>query len=185
MRAPAMAAGMKAARIARRRRASARSISISTSTCANCDNKSDGFRERAQPIRTTGDKSLLANEVGEHRSPDGAQRNPGLTRRRPRITRSLSSGAHSRDPLAPSGLQPLYRVVICPSGALSTGVSSLISDFPKNISVPTYPKSILELLPSHPTRGAYRDRHGRGEGCGGRGSVLRATGLQGGLAKGL
>jgi len=64
-------------------------------------------------------------------------------------------------------------------------VSSLISDFPKNISVPTYPKSILELYASHPTRGAYHDRHGRGEGCGGRGSVLRATGLQGGLAKGL
>jgi hypothetical protein len=75
--------------------------------------------------------------------------------------------------------------VICPSGGLLTGVSSLISGFPKNISVPTYPKSILEFLPSHPTRGAYHDRHGRGEGCGGRGSVLRATGLQGGLAKGL
>ena len=43
--------------------------------------------------------------------------------------------------------------VICPSGALSTGVSSLISDFPKNISVPTYPKSNLELFPSHPTEG--------------------------------
>ena len=28
---------------------------------------------------------------------------------------------------------------------------------------------------SHPTRGAYRDRHERGEGCGGRGSVRRAT----------
>jgi hypothetical protein len=27
--------------------------------------------------------------------------------------------------------------VICPSGGLLTGVSSLISDFPKNISVPT------------------------------------------------
>jgi len=40
-------------------------------------------------------------------------------------------------------------------------------------------------LASHPTRGAYRDRHGRGAGCGGRGSVLRATGSQGGLAKGL
>jgi hypothetical protein len=76
------------------------------------------------------------------------------------------------------------RVVICPSGGFSTGLSSLISDFPKNILVPTHPKSILELFASHPTRGAYRDRHGRGEGCGGRGSVLRATGLQGGLAKG-
>jgi hypothetical protein len=43
--------------------------------------------------------------------------------------------------------------VICPSGGLLTGLSSLISDFPKNISVPTYPKSILELSPSRPTEG--------------------------------
>jgi hypothetical protein len=50
---------------------------------------------------------------------------------------------------APSGLQPLYRVVICPSGGLLMGVSSLFSDFPKNISVPTPPKSNLQL--SHPT----------------------------------
>src|ERR1700681_1732351 len=49
--------------------------------------------------------------------------------------------------------------VICPSGGLSTGLSSLISDFPKNISVPTHPKSDLELFASHPTRGAYHDRH--------------------------
>ena len=54
------------------------------------------------------------------------------------------------------------RVVICPSGGFLTGLSSLISDFPKNISVPTHPKSDLELFASHPTRGAYRDRHGRG-----------------------
>ncbi|HEY6754696.1 MAG TPA: hypothetical protein VI077_08265, partial [Pseudolabrys sp.] len=76
-------------------------------------------------------------------------------------------------------------LLICPSGGFLTGLSSLISDFPKNISVPTYPKSDLKLFASHPTRGAYRDRHGRGEGYGGRGSVLRATGSQGGLAKGL
>jgi hypothetical protein len=56
--------------------------------------------------------------------------------------------------------------VICPSGGSLTGLSSLISDFPKDIFVPTYPKSILELFASHPTRGAYRDRHGSGEGCG-------------------
>ena len=84
-----------------------------------------------------------------------------------------------------SSLWPQGTPVICPSGGLLTGLSSLISDIPKNISVPTYPKSDLELSPSHPTRGAYHDRHGRGEGCGGRGSVLRAMGLQGGLAKGL
>jgi hypothetical protein len=39
--------------------------------------------------------------------------------------------------------------LICPSGGLLTGVSSLISDFPKNISVPICPKSDLQL--SHPT----------------------------------
>ncbi len=46
-------------------------------------------------------------------------------------------------------------VVICPSGGLLTGVSSLISDFPKDISVPTYPKSILELSSSRPTEGRF------------------------------
>ena len=45
------------------------------------------------------------------------------------------------------------RLLICPSGGFLTGLSSLISDFPKNISVPTYPKSILELSPSRPTEG--------------------------------
>jgi hypothetical protein len=74
--------------------------------------------------------------------------------------------------------------VICPSGGLLKGLSSLISDFQKNIFVPTWPKSLLEFSLSRSTTGAYRDRHGRGMGCGGRGSVLRATGLQGGLAKG-
>src|SRR5216684_7320119 len=68
--------------------------------------------------------------------------------------------------------------VICPSGGLLTGVSS---PFCKNISVFTYPKSHLQLFASHPTRGAYHDRHGRGVGCGGRGSVLRAMGWQGGF----
>ena len=34
-----------------------------------------------------------------------------------------------------------------------TGLSSLISDFTKNISVPTHPKSHLELSPSRPTEG--------------------------------
>ena len=70
------------------------------------------------------------------------------------------------------------RRLICPSGCL---LSSLFFGFSENISVPIYPETLLELSPSHPTRGAYHDRHGRGVECGGRGSVLRATGLQGGL----
>src|SRR5882724_11196826 len=89
---------------------------------------------------------------GEHRSPDGAQRNPGITRRRPRIARSLSSGGASRRPV---GSIRATAVVICPSGGLLTGLSSLISDFPKNIFVPTPPKSILELSPSRPTEGRF------------------------------
>src|SRR5713101_4251816 len=77
-----------------------------------------------------------------------------------------------------SGICCRRRGVICPTGCLLTGVSSPIC---KNISVSIHPKSLLELSPSHPTRGAYHDRHGRGAGCGGRGSVLRATGSQGGF----
>ena len=38
--------------------------------------------------------------------------------------------------------------MICPSG---TFVSSLISGFPKNISVAAHPKSDLERFASHPT----------------------------------
>src|SRR6266852_83034 len=52
-----------------------------------------------------------------------------------------------------SGICSRRRAVICPSGGLLTGLSSLISDFPKNISVPTPPKSILELSLSHPLQG--------------------------------
>src|SRR6266581_1898877 len=52
-----------------------------------------------------------------------------------------------------SGFCSRRRAVICPSGRLLTGVSSLISDFPKNISVPIHPKSDLELFASHPTEG--------------------------------
>src|SRR6266481_1074707 len=103
----------------------------------------------------------------KHRSPDGAQRNPGLARRRSRIAlRCIRATAYLRAQETAS--------VIRPSGGFLTGLSSLISDFPKDISVPTHPKSDLELFASHPTRGAFRERHGRGEGCGGRGSVLRA-----------
>ena len=41
-------------------------------------------------------------------------------------------------------------------------------------------KSSLQAGASNPERGAYRDRHGRGMGCGGRGSVGRARWWQGG-----
>src|SRR5258707_8748982 len=104
------------------------------------------------------------NDVGEHCSPDVAQRNPGLTRRRPRIAlRSIRATA----------------VVICPSGCFLTGASSYFSDFPKNILVPIYPKSHLELSHPTPPEGRIAIVTDAGCGCGGRGSVLRARGLQG------
>src|SRR6266404_2161779 len=48
----------------------------------------------------------------------------------------------------------------------------------KNILVFARPKS--DAYPSRPThRGAYRDRHGRGMGCGGREGVRRAKAIAG------
>jgi hypothetical protein len=41
------------------------------------------------------------------------------------------------------------------------------------------PQIISRTFPVSSHRGAARDRHGRGAGCGGRGSVLRAMGSQG------
>src|SRR5450432_2193072 len=70
------------------------------------------------------------------------------------------------------------RVVICLSGGLLTGLSSPLC---KNISVFVPPKSHLELLVSHPTEGRIAIVTDAGCGCGGRGSVLRAMGSQGGF----
>ena len=58
----------------------------------------------------------------------------------------------------------------------------LFFGFSENISVFTHPKSNLQL--SHPTPPEGRIAIVTDAGCG-RGSVLRATGSQGGLAKGL
>jgi hypothetical protein len=50
----------------------------------------------------------------------------------------------------------------------------------KYFASPVRANHLYKFAPSHPTRGAYHDRHERGVGCGGRGSVLRAMGWQGG-----
>jgi hypothetical protein len=57
--------------------------------------------------------------------------------------------------LKPQMSDPGQSSVICPPGGLLTGLSSLISGFPKNILVPTPPKSILELSTSRPTEGRF------------------------------
>src|SRR5258706_2112833 len=117
------AAGMKAARIVRRKPASARSIWISISTFASGGNP-------------------------------------------PPITLVLLR------------LPPCEREVICPSGS---PVKRLSSPHSKNFFLYRLVETSLEPAPSHPETGAYRNRHGRGVGCDGRGSVLRATWLQGGF----
>ena len=72
----------------------------------------------------------------------------GRANARPMINSAKSGNERDACPgfrFAASGLQPLTArpaQVICP-------LSSLISDFPKNILVPTHPKSHLQL--SHPT----------------------------------
>jgi hypothetical protein len=59
--------------------------------------------------------------------------------------------------------------------------SRLSTPIAKNISIPCRPKSPPYPLPSRPTAGAYRDRHGRGAGCGGRGLRQACDGSRGGL----
>jgi hypothetical protein len=77
-----------------------------------------------------------------------------------------------------STLRIPFKRVICLTGCQAILLSSPPA---KNIPLFTSLKSALQPAPSRPTRGAYRDRHGRGVGCGGRGSVGRVTRSQGGL----
>jgi hypothetical protein len=95
----------------------------------------------------------------------------------PRIARSTLQeyAAPVRDT---SGICSRRRGVICPSGGLLKGVST---PFCKNISLHPSGKSSLQILAIPPHKRGVGHRHERGEGCGGRGSVLRATGLQGRL----
>ncbi len=62
--------------------------------------------------------------------------------------------------------------LICPTGCLVNFVSSPVS---KNISLRRLVETDLLIPLSRPSRGAYRDRHERGAGCGGRGGAGRAT----------
>src|SRR5882762_8463940 len=68
-----------------------------------------------------------------------------------------------------------------PVGRFVDGGVKLFFGFSEKYFRSHAPQITSRTLASHPTGGAYHDRHGRGVECGGRGSVLRATGLQGGL----
>ncbi len=48
----------------------------------------------------------------------------------------------------------------------------------KNISLFQKPKSVVVFAPSRPDRGAFRERHGRGAGCGGRDGDARRAALK-------
>jgi hypothetical protein len=71
------------------------------------------------------------NDVGEHRSPDGAQRNPGFTRRRSRIALRFIRAA----------------AVICPTGYFVSSART------KNISLPSLVETALLIPSSRPTEG--------------------------------
>ncbi|HTF79661.1 MAG TPA: hypothetical protein VK620_36045 [Bradyrhizobium sp.] len=68
-----------------------------------------------------------------------------------------------------------------PVGRFVDGGVKLFFGFSEKYFCSHAPQITSRTLASHPTGGAYHDRHGRGVECGGRGSVLRATGLQGEL----
>ena len=58
------------------------------------------------------------------------------------------------------------------SGSTGRTIRPLIlpsSPLRKNISLRISPKSVAYPPPSRPDKGAFRDRHGREAGCGGRG----------------
>src|SRR6266705_1973125 len=93
--------------------------------------------------------------------------------RLPLVTAPHVLVAMSRHPRIADGDQLLTRAG--PLRANSPSGKSVSSPNPKNISLLRLVETALWIPTVPPHRGAYRDRHGRGEGCGGRGSVRRAT----------
>src|SRR6266705_7043274 len=70
------------------------------------------------------------------------------------------------------------RLQLVRSGDLPVGLFCVESALQKYFGFHP-PQIISRTFAIPPTQGAYHDRHERGEGCGGRGSVLRAKWLQG------
>jgi len=80
---------------------------------------------------------------------------------------------------------PRFQVKADDDGLCGSSDFARRANLPRPSDVDLHPKisGFFPAIPSH-KRGVGH-RHERGVECGGRGSVLRATGLQGGLAKGL
>ena len=117
------------------------------------------------------DRAASADRVAGSPATVGGPSRASLMRGSPRRLLPRSSAATLLNMNRSRRAQPRViraSVLICPTGSAAVALSSPIC---KNISLSDCPKSILQPRPSHPHRGAYRDRHGRGVGCGGRGSV--------------
>jgi hypothetical protein len=92
-----------------------------------------------------------------------------VTRARPADWRHRPPQLNKRGPM-----------LICPTGWPVIWLSSPVL---QNFSLRRLVETALLIRPVPPHRGAYHDRHGRGVGCGGRGSVRRAMGSQGGFSR--
>jgi hypothetical protein len=87
-------------------------------------------------------------------------------------SRSLSSGAHSRGPLARNDDFGNARATNRPDGQISWRNENLSSPTVENISLSPSGKSVLPARPVLSRQeGRIASRHERGMGCGGRGSV--------------
>jgi hypothetical protein len=128
---------------------------VRISSAGGADDFSPRFGEVVQPNVTFGSFRTLAQSEMIFALPAAIA---GLQHQRVGPP-TLGQGRRSHD-LLPDGLFDL------PDGQISKNLSS---PFRKNILIFRRPKSVVYPPPSRPTRGAVRDRHGRGAGCGGRG----------------
>jgi hypothetical protein len=87
------------------------------------------------------------------------------TKRDNRITLVILEAAPDGNKNAGRGARVILTRRANQRGRLATPLSSPVY---KNIPVFAEPKSLPYSLLSRPERGATRDRHGRGAGCGGR-----------------
>ena len=82
----------------------------------------------------------------------------------------MAPPAITAKPLRGDEVGAWFRARNLPDGQITSPCADRVSSpSVKNILIFRNAKSLVYSQPSRPTRGAYRDRHGRGTGCGGRG----------------
>ena len=122
-------------------------------------------------------KFLFPPDPNQRVGRNSEKRIPPIQRAGRRNTRSLSSGAHSRDPLAmaPYGFAAMWT----PLG-LEAGTPRLHQGFVQSHLKKYFRSGLTQQITSislavlFPQRGVSRSSRTLGTGCGGRGSVLRA-----------